>query len=67
MFRNRALFMKAAEEQRPVLMSNTTGESYKSRKAWRITRKLSQQQSTQDTGESSTVQDARHLKEKTEK
>lgn len=67
MFRNRALFMKAAEEQRAVLTSKTTGESYKSSKAWRITRKLSQQQPTRDAGESSAVQDAHHLKEKTEK
>lgn len=67
MFRNRALFVKAAEEQRAVLTSKTTGETYKSRKAWRITRKLSQQQPTQDAGESLAVQDARHLKEKTEK
>lgn len=59
--------MKAAEEQRAVLMSKTTGESYKSSKAWRKTRKLSQQQPTQDAGESSAAQDARHLKEKTEK
>ena len=48
-------------------LASKTGESYKSRKAWRMTRKLSQQQPTQDTGESSAVQDARHLKEKTEK